>query len=177
VIVPVPVAATLKLAVCPAMTLRLEGCVVIESAAMPVPLRETVRGEFAASLSTAMLPVTLPSTCGANWTWNAWFCPAAMETEDIPPTTLKPAPVIVAWEIITGAVPVLVRVNAWVPEAPVFTFPKVMLVALAASAPEEPVFGFVVFACVPALVKPAQPESVKQMMRVVSMATKVSGTR
>jgi hypothetical protein len=34
-----------------------------------------------------------------------------METEDIPLTTLKPAPVTVACEIVTAAVPVLVRVK------------------------------------------------------------------
>jgi hypothetical protein len=81
-----------------------------------------------------------------------------METEDIPPTTLKPAPVTVAWEIMTAAVPVLVRVKVWGLLAPGATFPKFKLVALAARVPDEdevePDFGVV-----PAPVEATQPES------------------
>lgn len=69
--VPEPVAATIKVAACPTVTVWLEGCDVIERAVMPVPLRETERGEFAASLATDMLPDTFPPVCGANWTWKA----------------------------------------------------------------------------------------------------------
>lgn len=63
-----PVAATVKLAVWPTATLWLAGCVVMDSVAMPVPLKETESVEFDASLATTMLPVTLPDVCGANWT-------------------------------------------------------------------------------------------------------------
>jgi hypothetical protein len=59
-----------------------------------------------------------------------------METDDIPPTTLKPAPVTVASEIVTGAVPVLVRVRVWGLLDPGATFPKLKLVAFAASVPD-----------------------------------------
>ena len=82
-----------------------------------------------------------------------------METEDIPPTTLKPAPVTVAWEIVTAAVPVLVRVKVWGLLDPAATFPKFRLVALAASVPEEELFEFDFAAGVPAPVKPTQPVS------------------
>ena len=75
-----------------------------------------------------------------------------MEIDDIPPTTLNPAPVIVAWEIMTAADPVLVRVNVWEAVVPVVAFPKLMLVALAASAPEEVELELVFDACVPALI-------------------------
>jgi hypothetical protein len=83
-----------------------------------------------------------------------------METEDIPHTTLKPAPVTVAWEIVTPAVPVLVRVKVWGLLDPAATFPKFRLVALAASVPEEeeefePELGFP--GGVPAPVNPTQP--------------------
>ena len=61
-----PVAATMKVAACPAVTVWLAGCVVIESVVVPVPLRETASGESAASLATDMLPDTLPGVCGAN---------------------------------------------------------------------------------------------------------------
>jgi hypothetical protein len=83
-----------------------------------------------------------------------------MDTEDIPPTTVNPAPVTVAWEIVTAAAPVFVRVKVWGLVDPVTTFPKLRLVALAESVPEvglEVEFDFV--AGVPAPVKPTQPAS------------------
>lgn len=98
-----------------------------------------------------------------------------METEDIPPTTLKPAPETVAWEIMTAAVPVFVRVNVCELLEPAATFPKLMLVALAASVPEDVLLGFVFAAGVPALVKPTQPESVSATIRVIRIVTCASG--
>jgi hypothetical protein len=80
-----------------------------------------------------------------------------MEIEDIPPITLKPAPVMVACEIVTEAVPVLVRVRAWVLLVPVFKFPKARFVALAASDPDEAVLEVLFAAGVPAPVNPVHP--------------------
>ena len=97
-----------------------------------------------------------------------------METEDGPPTTLKPAPEIVSWEIMTAAVPVLVMVNVCELLEPVATFPKLMLVALAASMPGGVPFepGF---AGVPALVNPTQPESVSVTISITKIATCATG--
>lgn len=82
-----------------------------------------------------------------------------MATEDIPPTMVKPAPVMVACEIVTAAVPLLVRVKVFGLVDPSATFPKLRLVALAASVPVE-VEGDPDFpAGVPAPVKPTQPAS------------------
>src|ERR1700676_4681026 len=81
-----------------------------------------------------------------------------METEDIPPTMLKPAPVTVAWEIVTADVPVFVTVKVWGLLAPGATFPKFRLVALAARVPDEDEVELD-FAAVPALVEATQPES------------------
>jgi hypothetical protein len=78
-----------------------------------------------------------------------------METEDIPPATLKPAPVTVACEIVTAAVPVFVRVRVWGLFDPGATFPKLRLVAFAASVPDEGELDFPAGA--PALVKPVHP--------------------
>jgi hypothetical protein len=116
-------------------------------------------GEFVASLAMEMPPETVPVLVGANWTWNAWFCPAAMETEDIPPTTLKPVPVTVAWEMVRDAVPVLVKVKVCGLLDPAATFPKLRLVALAARVPEELDPEVELLAGVPAPVKPTQPAS------------------
>src|ERR1700680_4478900 len=98
-----------------------------------------------------------------------------MEAEDIPPTTLKPAPVTVAWEIVTAAVPVLVRVKVWGLLDPATTFPKLRLVALAASVPEELELDFA--AGFPALVKPTQPASDRTERDARIRANKPSGTR
>jgi hypothetical protein len=82
-----------------------------------------------------------------------------MATEDIPPTTLKPAPVTVACEIVTAAAPVLDRVKVWGLVDPATTFPKLRLVALAESVPEEVEVEPDFAAGVPAPVKPTQPAS------------------
>lgn len=95
-----------------------------------------------------------------------------METEAIPPTTLKPAPETVAWEIMTAAVPVFVRVNVCELLEPAATFPKLKLVALAASVP---MLELVFAAGVPALVRPTQPESVSVTRREKRIATCASG--
>src|SRR5258708_346859 len=100
-----------------------------------------------------------------------------METEDIPPMTLKPAPVTVAWEIMTAAVPVLVRVNVWGLLDPAATFPKFRLVALAASVPEGVEFEPDFAAGVPAPVNPTQPASDKSARDARDRANMPSGAR
>jgi hypothetical protein len=100
-----------------------------------------------------------------------------MDTEDIPPAMLKPVPVMVAWEIVTAAVPVFARVNVCGLLDPTATFPKFSLVAFAESVPEaaglEPDF----FAGVPAPVNPTQPESDKTARDARMRAKKPSGAR
>src|ERR1035438_6344078 len=84
-----------------------------------------------------------------------------MATEDIPPPTLNPVPVIDAWEIVTVAVPVLVSIKVCILLDPATTLPKLRLMALAARVPNElglepePDFP----AGVPAPVNPTQPAS------------------
>jgi hypothetical protein len=51
-------------------------------------------------------------------------------------TTLKPAPEIVAWEILTGAVPVFLTLRLCLELLPTETLPKLRLVELAESTPE-----------------------------------------
>jgi len=58
-------------AVCPAVTLRLSGWVVMASADIPVPLREIARVGSVASLDMETLPEALPEPDGANSIWNA----------------------------------------------------------------------------------------------------------
>jgi hypothetical protein len=100
-----------------------------------------------------------------------------METEDIPPTTLKPAPVTVACEIVTAAAPVLVRVKVWGLVDPATTFPKLRVVALAASVPEVVEVEFDFAAGVPAPVKPTQPASERAARDARIRANMPSGAR
>jgi len=92
---------------------------------------------------------------------------------------LKPVPVTVACEIVTAAVPVLVRVKVWGLLDPAATFPKFRVVALAASVPEEEVLEFELdFAAgVPAPVNPTQPESDRAARDARSRANRPSGAR
>src|ERR1700687_1351137 len=90
-----------------------------------------------------------------------------METEDVPPTTLKPGPETVAWEIMIAVVPLFVRVTGCILFEPVATFPKLNVEALAASTPGVVPFEFV-FPGVPAFVNPAQPEINKVVIRSVA---------
>ena len=108
---------------------------VIESPVVPVPIREMASGEFAASLTMEIVPDALPALFGAKSTWKDCDCPAAMEAVDIPPATEKPAPVTVACEIVTAAVPVLLRVRVCGLLDPVATLPKLKVAELAASVP------------------------------------------
>jgi hypothetical protein len=92
------------------------------------------------------------------------------------PTTLKPAPVTVAEEIVTVAVPVLLRVKVWGVVDPATTFPKVKLAALAASVPVfelefdlDPGFA--------APVRPTQPARGRSARHARARARKPSGAR
>jgi len=95
-----------------------------------------------------------------------------MATEDMPPTTLNPAPATVACEIVTEAVPVLLSVRVCGLVEPSTTFPNVRLVLLAASVPEEEeVVDAVLLVGVPAPVRPTQPAS-DNAVRVVMISAK-----
>lgn len=100
-----------------------------------------------------------------------------METEDIPPTTLNPAPVIDACEIVTAVVPVLVSVRVCELFEPVVTFPKLKLVALAASVPvvDAAASALLLAAGLPAPVKPVHPEMERAVKRTRIVMGKVSG--
>src|ERR1019366_1659142 len=96
-----------------------------------------------------------------------------METEDMPPVTLNCAPVMVPWEIVTAAVPLLVRVKVWEELEPRATFPKLKLVALAASVPVAAVLEFA--AGVPAPVSPMQPVRDNAAIKARKMVRSVTG--
>jgi hypothetical protein len=109
---------------------------------VPVPVSAIVIGEFGALLATEILPVAFPAEVGKNCVvklklWPGWtVCPAG------DPTMLNPVPVILAWLIVTLAVPGLDKFSDTDPLAPTTTFPKLTDAGVLARA-----------GCVPAPVK------------------------
>jgi hypothetical protein len=80
-------------------------------AVVPVPLKETTVGEFVALLKKAADPVTLPLLEGAKRMLTCWVCPAGIVRGNIGAITLKPDPVAIPDETVTGEFPVFARVK------------------------------------------------------------------
>ena len=77
--------------------------------------------------------MAVPADVGRNCTCSVIDCVGFSVTGRLPPTIVKPAPVIVAEFTITGDVPVDVSVNACVVAVFTVTLPKLRLVALIVS--------------------------------------------
>lgn len=67
----------------------------------PVPERATARFGFDASETTAMAPLTAPPTFGLKRTLKVMLCPPFRLKGKVRPLKLKPAPVTVAWEMVS----------------------------------------------------------------------------
>lgn len=100
---------------------------------MPVPLSEMIAGELVAVLTTLMLPDTAPVAAGAKLAVSGKLWPAASVTPPEKPVMLNPAPVAATCEMLTLAVPVLVKVMACEAELPTNVLPKLKLLALVES--------------------------------------------
>jgi hypothetical protein len=83
-----------------------------------------VAGEFVALLVRVRLPLLAVPVLGAKETLKVVVVPAARVYGSAGPVTLNPAPVVVAAEMLTLPVPVLVTVSDWVLVDPSFTLPK-----------------------------------------------------
>ncbi len=144
---PVFVSLTLCVPLCPTSTFPNVNVVgaIVKPVCVAVPVKETATGELEASLTIARLPVTAPADVGANWICIVLLWPTAIVPEGFPPITLNPAPVIVAWEMVTVPNPVLVTVKLWVAVLPTATLLKLRLVALGERIPVPGSWG-VVFA-------------------------------
>jgi hypothetical protein len=116
----------------------LEGVAEI-CACVPVPLSAIASGEFAALLTSEMLPVALPPAVGVNCAVKVAVCPAAIVNGVARPVIVNPAPEVFAWEIVRLAVPELVKVTDCEPELLTATEPKATDAGLAASCPCAPV--------------------------------------
>jgi hypothetical protein len=115
-IVTVAVPPFVRLTVCellvPVVTLPKGALVGVaaNSGCVPVPLNVIVVGELGALLTIEMLPLALPAVVGANFALNVVLSPAPSVCGVLSPLMLRPAPVTVAPEIVTLAVPEFVNV-------------------------------------------------------------------
>src|SRR6267143_2934739 len=83
----VPAATTVKVAVCPAVTVWFAGCVVTvgaEDAAPPVPVSDTVCGLFGALCVSVSVPVRVPVAVGVNFTLIVQDAPTATVLPQVP---------------------------------------------------------------------------------------------
>jgi len=81
-------------------------------AAMLVPLRATMAVDpVEESLEIVICPLAVPVEVGWNCTCSVSDCVGLSVAGRLPPTIVKPAPVITAEFTVTGAVPVDVSVN------------------------------------------------------------------
>jgi len=102
-------------------------------AATPVPLTEMVSGEPGALLVSEIDPLALPAEVGVKTALNVELFPGLMLNGVAMPLRLNPAPEIWACEMVTVAVPELVRLIVCELLFPTVTLPKAALVGLAPS--------------------------------------------
>jgi hypothetical protein len=101
------------------------------SAAVPVPLRVTAAVLLVEeSLWMVNWPVAVPVTVGSNCTFSVNDWPGFNVAGNVAPETLKPGPLGVAESMVTGAVPVEVKVTGCVDGVFTVTFPNVKLATL-----------------------------------------------
>jgi hypothetical protein len=74
--------------------------------------------------------LAVPAAVGRNCTCSVIDCVGFNVTGKLPPTIVKPVPVIAAELTVTGAVPVDVSVNDWVVAVFTVTLPKLKVAAL-----------------------------------------------
>jgi len=84
-------------------------------------------------LEIVMVPVAVPVAVGLNWTVSVAVLPGFRVSGKVAPETVKPVPLTVTELMVTGAVPVELRVSDWVVALFSATLPKAMVLALTAS--------------------------------------------
>lgn len=128
---------------------------------MPVPLNAMVVGDPGALLTIEMLPVALPAAVGENFAANVVVWPAASVAGTDNPVMLNPVPDALPCEIVTLAVPELVKVTFTDPLAPTSKLPKFMLEGFAVRFPctPVPVSGIVTVGSLAVLVIVMLPEA------------------
>jgi hypothetical protein len=88
--------------------------------------------------STVRLPVATPLVVGAKDMVKVMLCEGAKVKGGVIPVRPKAVPLVLADEMVTGAVPALVSVSRMLPVAPAFTVPKFTLERLGETLPATP---------------------------------------
>lgn len=131
---PLFVRVTVRDLLLPRMTLpksRLVGFAPNESVAeTPVPLTGMDNGDPEVLFVSDTVPFTSPADAGEKTTLNDEFLPAAIDVGSVRPLMLTPAPVALAAEIVSVAVPLFVTVIVCELLVPVVTFPNPTVVGL-----------------------------------------------
>lgn len=94
-----------------------------------------VKGEFPASLTIVMDPVSLPAAFGENDAVRTTLSDGESVAGAATPLIVRPAPTAVALEILTAALPAFVTTICFSVELPVATFPKLRSPGFALSWP------------------------------------------
>ena len=129
------------------------------AAAVPVPLRATAAVlPVVESLLMLSCPVTAPVAVGANWTCSARVWLGFSVAGKVPPTIVKPAPVIAAEFTVTADVPEEVSVNVCAFAVFTVSLPKLRLEALTVNC------GFAVAVPVPLRATAAVPPVVESLL-------------
>jgi hypothetical protein len=103
---------TKNVAVWPMSTDWLMGGLIIAGVtAAPVPVIWIVSGELNCALAMEALPEAFPPLMGAKLAVNVKLFPGDKAIGSDPPPMPKPAPVAVAWEMVTGTLPEFVKVK------------------------------------------------------------------
>ena len=101
---------------------------------MLVPLKVTAAVlPLDESLLIVICPLAVPVDVGRNCTCSVTACVGFSVTGKLPPTIVKPGPVIAAELTVTGAVPADVRVSDCVVAVFTVTLPKLKVAALTAN--------------------------------------------
>jgi hypothetical protein len=116
-----------NVAVCPAVTVWLVGCVVIVGAtadAVPVPVSDIVCGLFGALSVRVSAPVRVPAAVGVNFTLIVQLAPAATVLPQVPTPANPKSPLMLVVKVTVVVVllvavtncPALLVPTAWLPK-------------------------------------------------------------
>jgi hypothetical protein len=110
----------------------------VPTAFVPTPETGTVNVASDASEARVRFPFEVPEVDGANCTLKLALCPTARVAGALMPVRVYPAPLMLACEMVTPALPVFFTVPDIVWVLPTVTLPKLRLARLAARVPTEP---------------------------------------
>ena len=117
-------------------TLEQESAFSVPGATVPVPLRLITADGFVDELLVSVrAPVAAPVAKGSKWTASVAVCPWLRVSGKLAPDMLNPAPVTVAALMVSGAVPLDIKVtDCGVAAVFTVTLPKAKLPVLRCSA-------------------------------------------